>query len=341
GNGDGPHVSLAMATQVSPYGQMYNKDGSYKVYPMNPETLYTNPLVELYNTRKDRNKNLTGNFYAEVSPEFLKGLKYRLKYGVSYLPSLYKYYTTRASGDLLGSAEVKNTKASNWILENVLTYEKQFGKHHIDLTALYSAQQSRNENYNIANNTFINDELTFYNLGAAQVQTSTSGLTEKSLLSQMLRVNYNYANKYLLTATVRRDGYSGFGLSDKYGLFPSVALGWNLAKEPFLEDNNAISQLKLRVSYGTTGNQAVSPYQTLSTLGVRKYVYGETTAIGLTANRMGNSNLNWESTTEFNVGVDFQILNGRIGGTVEAYQSKTKNILLLRQLPSISGYSSI
>src|SRR5699024_596794 len=157
----------------------------------------------------------------------------------------------------------------------------------------------------------------------------------------MLRVNYNYANKYLLTATVRRDGYSGFGLSDKYGLFPSVALGWNLAKEPFLEDNNAISQLKLRVSYGTTGNQAVSPYQTLSTLGVRKYVYGETTAIGLTANRIGNSNLNWESTTEYNVGVDFQILNGRIGGTVEAYQSKTKNILLLRQLPSISGYSSI
>ncbi|TAM98011.1 MAG: SusC/RagA family TonB-linked outer membrane protein [Chitinophagaceae bacterium] len=341
GNGDGPHVSLALATEMSPYGQEYNPDGTYNIYPMNPETLYANPLVELYNTRIDRSKNLTGNFYAEISPDFIKGLKYRLNYGTSYLPALYEYYTTRASGDLLGTATVNNSSSSNWILENLLTYAKQFGKHSIDITALYSAQQNRNEYYDISDNSFINDQLTFYNLGSAQTQTTTSGMSQSSLLSQMLRINYNYANKYLLTATARRDGYSGFGLTNKYGLFPSIAVGWNIADENFMRNVRAVSQLKLRISYGTTGNEAVSPYQTLSTLGTKDYVYGQTTAIGLIASRMGNSDLKWESTTELNVGVDFQLFNDRIRGTVEAYQSKTKNLLLQRQIPSITGYTSI
>lgn len=340
-NNDGSQVSLAAATEMSPYGQEYNADGTYNIYPMFPETLYSNPLVELYNPQLNRSKNITGNFYAEITPKFIKGLRYRINYGASYLPALYEYYTTRASGDLLGTATVKNSSSSDWILENLLTYNRQFGKNSIDITALYSAQQNSSQYDNILNSSFINDQLTFYNLGAAQNQTTTSGLTQSSLLSQMLRINYNYANKYLLTATARRDGYSGFGLTNKYGLFPSVALGWNIANENFMRDISSISELKLRVSYGTTGNEAVTPYQTLSTLGTRDYVYGQNTAIGLTANQMGNSDLRWESTTELNVGIDFQILNNKLSGTIEAYQSKTKNLLLQRQIPSITGYTSI
>lgn len=341
GNNDGPNLSLSLASQASPYGQEYNKDGTYNVYPMNPETLYPNPMVELYNARTNRTKNYTGNFYAEVQPTFLKGLKYRLNFGTTSIPTLYQYYTTRASGDLLGTATVKNGSTNNWILENILTYDKQWKQHSLNITGLYSAQKSRTDAYNIINNTFINDQLTFYNLSAAQQQTSSSSLSSYSLVSQMLRINYGFASKYLLTLTARRDGYSGFGIADKYGTFPSAAVAWNIYKEDFMKSAGAVSQLKLRASYGTTGNQSVSPYQTLSTLAVRNYVYGQTTAIGLTASRMGNSDLKWESTSTLNLGIDFGLLNNRIGGTVEVYQSKTSNLLLSRQIPSISGYTSI
>jgi TonB-linked SusC/RagA family outer membrane protein len=357
-NYDGGHINLTLAGQMSPYGQEYNADGTYDVYPMYTQLLYTNPLLGLYEPTINRSNNLTGTGYLELKPTMIKGLRYRLNASYSYLPGRYDYYTGRNMGDLIGHAYAQNTETQNWILENILNYTRDFGKHHIDLTALYSAQHNNFFVTSLAANTFINDQLGFNNINAGQIQSSgnTDALnnnaapSQYALLSQMGRLNYSYAGKYLLTVTARRDGYSGFGaLTSKYGTFPSVAVAWNIAKEDFMKNVSFVNSLKLRASYGTTGNSAIGPYQTLTTLGVTQYVYNGATATGVAVSNqlagnqlgsLGNAGLKWESTTGTNIGVDFGLFN-RIDGTIEGYLTKTRDLLLSRNLPIVTGYSSI
>ncbi|MBS1565383.1 MAG: SusC/RagA family TonB-linked outer membrane protein, partial [Bacteroidetes bacterium] len=241
-----------------------------------------------------------------------------------------------------GTASVSSGETTSWIIENILSYTKDIRKHHFDITALYSSQKTSSFNSNITAKGFVNDGLAYNNTGAAATQASSTSSSKNTLNSQMGRLNYSYAGKYLLTATVRRDGYSGFGaLTDKYGAFPSVAVGWNLHKEAFMQNISFINQLKIRVSEGTTGNSAINPYQTLTTQNTLQYVYNNVTATALTANSLGNAGLKWESTTGTNLGIDFSVWNNRISGTIEAYKTKTSNLLLSRQLPIMTGYTSV
>jgi len=340
-NYDGGKSSLFMASVMSPYGQEYNAQGGYQIYPMFPEALYNNPLLGLYQPTISRSKTFDGNFYAELKPAFIPGLKYRLNTGYTYNPSNSGDYTGRATGDLIGHASMSNTEANHWLLENILSYTRSFGKSSLDITALYSAQNDNTLTNSLSANTFINDVTNFYNLGSAQIQQTSSGYTQSTLESQMVRINYSYNSKYLLTATARRDGYSGFSANHKFGTFPSVALGWNIASESFMKNISQISQLKLRVSYGISGNQGVSPYQTLTTLASTQYLAGASTIIGLNPSTLGNANLKWESTKGLNIGLDFSILKDRIAGTVDAYSTNTYNLLLNRKIPYITGYTSI
>ncbi len=221
-NTDGGQVNLTLAGQMSPYGQEFNPDGTYAIWPMYGNTLYTNPLLGLYQPSISRSNNLTGTGYIDVSPKFVKGLKYRLNGSYSYLPNNNANYTGRNMNDNLGTAYVYSAETRSWILENILTYTRDIKQHHFDLTALYSAQKSISFNSSITAKGFINDGLGYNNTSAATTQTTTSNASQNTLLSQMARLNYSYASKYLFTATVRRDGYSGFGaLTDKYGTFPS------------------------------------------------------------------------------------------------------------------------
>jgi TonB-linked SusC/RagA family outer membrane protein len=358
-NYDGGHVNLTLAGQMSPYGQEYNPDGTYDVYPMLTQLLYMNPLLGLYQPTINRSNNLTGTGWLEFKPLQIPGLKYRMNASYSYIPGRYDYYTGRNMGDQIGHAYAQNTETQNWIVENIVSYTKDIHKHHFDLTALYSAQHNNFFVNSLSANTFINDQLGFNNVNAGQIQTvnNTDALnnnarpSQYALLSQMGRLNYSYAGKYLITLTARRDGYSGFGaLTSKYGVFPTVAVAWNMAKEDFFKTITAVNSLKLRVSYGTTGNSAIQPYQTLSTLGTTQYVYNNTTATGVAVSNilgtnpvlgsLGNAGLKWESTTGTNIGIDFSILN-RIDGTIEGYITKTSDLLLSRNLPIISGYQSI
>ncbi len=352
-NLDGGHVDLTLAGQQSPYGQPFNPDGSYMIFPMYGNTLYTNPLLGLNKPTVNRYNNLTGTGYIELTPHFLPGLKYRLNGSYTYLPSRYDTYSGRNANDNLGTATVYSGESTSWILENILSYAKDLGQHHFDLTALYSSQKTTSFNSLVTAKGFINDGLGFNNTSAATTQTTSTDFSTANtpfpafalpsqLISQMGRLNYSFASKYLLTVTVRRDGYSGFGsLTDKYGAFPSVAVGWNLHKEAFMNHVSFVDQLKLRISHGTTGNSAINPYQTLSTQTTGQYVYNNITATALTANTLGNAALKWESTTGTNVGIDFAILKSRISGTVEGYYTKTSNLLLSRQLPVMSGYSTV
>ncbi|NTE04448.1 TonB-dependent receptor [Agrobacterium tumefaciens] len=342
-NDDGGRANLLFATAMSPYGQEYNVNGTYKIFPMEPEQLYTNPLLGLKTTRISRTTNINGNGYAEIKfPGVLSGLKYRLNAGYTYFPKREGSYVGRLANDLNGTARSFNASTNSYTLENILTYSKDIKKHHFDITALYSAQERKYNETTAGAVGFINDELGLDNIGAGATQTSGSYRDRYGLNSQMGRLFYSYDSRYLLTLTARRDGSSVFGANTtKYGVFPSAAIGWNITNESFMKNIKAINNLKLRLSYGKTGNEAVDVYRTITTEGSVRSPFNGISTIGVTASNLGNSSLQWETTKTANIGLDFGILNNRISGTVEAYQNKTSGLLLRRSLPIISGYSSV
>jgi TonB-linked SusC/RagA family outer membrane protein len=258
------------------------------------------------------------------------------------VPSVFQSYIGRAANDLIGTAQVNNAETKNWLIENILTYDKTWKKHHFDATGLYSAQQTNFFSSNTTATGFINDLLTFKNLSAASTMSGTSNSYQSNLLSQMLRLNYSYDSRYLFTATARRDGYSAFGsATSKFGIFPSVALGWNISRENFMANFHKINNLKLRLSYGLVGNQAIAPNATATTFSTARLPYNGIGTVGIVASVLGNNQLNWESTYSGNVGLDFSLLNNRISGTIDAYSTRTKDLLLYRNLPGITGYNRV
>lgn len=363
-NYDGGQANLLFSTAMSPYGVEYNPDGTYNIYPMYPELLYTNPLLGLYTTNVNHTSTLSGNGYAEVKfGGVLKGLKYRLNAGSSYLPAAIYGYTGRDANNLLGQATTYNSETNHYLVENILTYARDFDKHHIDFTGLYSAEQRKYFVDAYTATGFVNDLLTYNNIGAAATLTPTSIYEQYAAtpppgnpnagakgsyrskynkLSQMARINYSYNDRYLLTLTARRDGSSVFGANTtKYGLFPSVAAGWNIAQESFMNNVRFVSNLKLRGSYGKTGNQAIDPYGTITSDNSVQNTMNGLTTIGVIGGTLGNANLHWESTTQANIGLDFGLVQNRITGNIDVYRSNTSGLILSRQIPSITGYTSI
>jgi len=339
-NYDGGQADLTEALAISPYGTYKNPDGSYAIYPMYPETNYISPMLGLVEARTNRTTNINTSGFAEL--KIIPGLKYRMNIAYSYLPTLAQTYQGRDANSLVGAATVSNGKTNNELLENILSYELNFGKHHIDATGLYSAQK---QEYfaSTANATgFINDVLQYNDLAAGATQSVTSNRYQTNLVSQMLRLNYSYASRYLFTVTARRDGYSAFGdNTSKYGVFPSAAVGWNVAKENFMQNVKAVNALKLRFSYGLTGNQAISPNATSSVSAPTNTVYNGLTTIGVYSSALGNSDLTWESTYGSNLGLDYSLFNNRVSGTMDFYNTRTKNLLLYRSLPTASGYIQV
>ncbi|MBD0278316.1 MAG: SusC/RagA family TonB-linked outer membrane protein, partial [Flavisolibacter sp.] len=341
-DGGTDRANFYLAAAMSPYGTLYNASGNYEIYPMYPELLYTNPLLPLYNKRIDRAQNLNGNAYAELKPGFLRGLKYRLNAGYNTLPTRVGTYSGRSANDLLGTATITNNRSKSWIIENILTYNYTHDKHKIDFTGLYSAQENDFFNSGATSTGFINDQLSYYSLGAGATQTGSTSRTRKTLVSQMGRINYSYASRYLLTLTGRRDGSSVFGANtSKYGFFPSLGFGWNISNENFMESVAFINNLKIRGSYGKTGNEAIPINRTATTAGTVRIPFNGVSTIGVLANNLGNTNLTWETTIGTNIGLDFALLRNRITGSIDAYKTRTTDLLLLRNIPNISGYNNI
>ncbi|WP_107826830.1 SusC/RagA family TonB-linked outer membrane protein [Mucilaginibacter yixingensis] len=343
-NYDGGRANLVFAQAMSPYGQEYNADGTYRIYPMAPEQLYTNPLLGLTTTALRRSVNLGGNGFAEVKlGGVLQGLKYRLNAGYNFVPTRNDGYTGRAANNLVGNGYANNTETNTYTLENLLTYNRNFGKHHIDFTGLYSQQESSYLSSGASSSGFVNDVITFYNLGAGTTPSVSSYASHRALRSQMGRLNYSYDSRYLLNFTVRRDGSSVFGgNTDKYGWFPVGGFGWNISNEKFMQDVHLIDNLKLRASYGRTGNEAVGVYQTIGVDNAVRYPFEGAVYTGaLAGTQLGNSNLHWETKTGVNVGLDFGILHNRINGSIDYYNARTTGLLLNRALPAASGYVNV
>ena len=237
-----------------------------------------------------------------------------------------------------GYVTVQKLSDYSKLLETILKYNQSFGKHNIDAMVGYSWQYFYSEGQTTKAYGFLSDNFKWYSLAAAQTVESVSSYAESNTLISMYgRINYNYADKYLLTATVRRDGSSRFGSGNKWGIFPSVAASWRISQEDFFQ-NDIMSDLKLRASFGITGSQEIGNYNSLSTLGASTNGYlvgGEKITIVL-PQQYTNPDLKWEQTAQTDIGIDFGFLNGKIRGSIDYYYKKTTDLLLSVAVPSPS-----
>lgn len=346
-NRDGGRVNFVMAEAMSPYAKEYNDDGTYCIYPMYSETLFFNPMISTTQQHERRQWNINLNGYALIKFgdiwKPLEGLQYKLNIGYAFVPQRENYYDGKAQNNNTGYGKIYNAERSSWTVENIVTYARDIAKHHFDITALYAAYRNKYQNSTAAASKFINDDLGWNNLGGGGTASVASYRSLYTTASQMGRLNYSYDSRYLFSFTVRRDGSSVFGKDNKWGTFPTVALGWNIANEAFMKaTQNWLSVLKLRLSYGKSGNEAISSYQTLGKMESAALAMGGQTATVLYPSAlMGNGNLSWETTKTFNIGFDFGFLNSRINGNLDFYRSKTTGLLLKRNLPRISGYENV
>ena len=309
-----------------------------------------NPVATANELVDERNETrFLGNVFAEYDlGELVDGLRIRSNLGnniwTAFNPGYSPSYIYQGSGTN-GSANIWQGRANEWVNENILTYNRpNVGPGTLELTGVFSAQKNQFNwtNMNITN--FVVEQPQWWNPGAGQNPPTVSGdVWETALLSWTGRVNYNLLDRYLFTLTGRRDGSSVFGRDNKWATFPSASAGWRLSEEPFLKGRlGAVNDLKLRLSYGRTGNQAVGPYQSLSQLipfttgvgGVLQKGYAPNPGVA------PNPNLKWETTDQLNAGVDLEILNGRIGLTADAYRSETNDLLSYVTPPLTSGFTS-
>ncbi|QJD81332.1 SusC/RagA family TonB-linked outer membrane protein [Spirosoma rhododendri] len=331
--------------QQNPLGRPYDDNGNLIFSPTN-DALLTNPLAEVVpGAQIDERKKyrIFNSVYAEAT--ILEGLKYRVNFGPDFsLRRDGRFIGAQTNARKGGDPQAASTSqfGFNYTLENILTYNKTFGNHNLGITALQSIQRDNFE-YNIVQVQGVPAESqSFYNEGAASsVLGVGSNLIQWTINSYMGRVNYDYKDKYLVTATLRRDGSSRFGENTKYGNFPGIALGWNLSSEEFLKSSTWVDLLKLRVSRGSVGNQGVAPYQTQGLLTRSVYAWGNNSAYGYRPNTIGNADLRWETSTSTNVGVDFSFWRGRVAGSLEVYQTNTTNLLLSDQLPTSTGFNAV
>jgi len=343
-------VSIALA--YSPFYPVYNADGSYNYAQYNNQdgaAQVINP-VALANLKQDHTNQgkFLGDIYAQYNftPDFSDKLSFgstinngnRNTFRPSTLPTV-----TPSSPTSVPTAGYYNTTLVNWLVENTLSYNKHFGGHSINAIAVVSAQRENTSALSIAATGFANNLITTLN-GATAITSYTGNAQEWDLLSGLARVQYNYKGKYLASAAIRTDGSSRFGSNSKYGSFPSASVGWNVDQESFMQRQNIISSLKLRASYGLTGNNQIGNYAALSTLASANYVFGTTPGSGLSngyyQNIAGNDKLGWEQTSAFNIGTDVGLFNNQLQLTIDAYTNNTSHMLLSVPVPQSSGYNT-
>ncbi|RYC71176.1 SusC/RagA family TonB-linked outer membrane protein [Spirosoma sordidisoli] len=334
------------ALQENPLGKPYDDNGNLIFLPTS-DGLRTNPIAEIIpGAQIDLVKRIRmfNSLYGEWN--IIDGLKYRVNFGPDF--------TNRRVGRFVGSQTNARRGGDptgftgynyqfNYTLENILSYQKTLADvHNLNITALHSLQRDDVEEGTMSVTGIPAETQQYFNLGQATIINGIgTNLTQWTLNSYMGRINYDYNDKYLLTLTARADGSSRFGVNNKYGFFPSAAVGWNLSNESFLKSSTWVDLLKLRVSYGSTGNTAINPYQTQTLLTRTTYAFGSTPAYGYRPNSIGNPDLKWETTTTGNIGLDFSLYRGRVSGTIEVYRANTRDLLLSDQLPFTSGYGSV
>ncbi|MGV8093580.1 MAG: SusC/RagA family TonB-linked outer membrane protein [Mangrovibacterium sp.] len=343
----GVSADIGNAYLNNPLTNPFADDGTYSLRPWPEEATTANPLSNLYILDEDYAQRLFSNNYLEIKFPFIKGLSYKLNTGYTVNNSrVGRFYgqNTLIGFQNQGQSYTSDQWTNDALIENILTYQRSFGDHNIHFTGLYSIQKTKAEARSLTAMEFPTDILTWYQTNVAGSLMPGASYSKRSYISQMGRLTYGFQRKYLLTVTVRRDGYSGFGEETKFGIFPSAALGWNISNEEFMQEINWISNLKLRLSYGQNGNQAINPYATMANLQSMNYLGGDlanTTIAGYYPSSLATPTLTWETSATFNAGLDFSLMKSRISGSIDAYQTKSKDLLMDRSISSVHGITSI
>lgn len=248
-----------------------------------------------------------------------------------------------AGGGTGGKASISNLKRTDILSENYLTYDAEIGKGNLTLLAGYSYQKTTSERFSAGAQNFISNSFSYYNLSGGSVTVlPTSSLTEAEIQSQFGRLNYDFDDKYLLTATVRRDGASNFAANEKYAIFPSGAIGWKISNENFLKDHDKISNLKLRASYGVTCNQAIDAYKSLARFTTLYTTINGQVVNAVIPDQAANPDLKWESSYQTNVGLDLGLFNNKVSLSLDYYNIDTKDLLLAdASQPEYLGFATL
>ena len=358
-NGYASDDAVAQAYRVNPFMIPFDEDGNTVHFPGNKTTLGTdanqfsdfiNPLDRMKNsTHKRKTYRLLGNIYAQFN--IIDGLSLKTTISptyTAYRDGEYVGFTNPATGKTwvdneVRTATVKNHTGYGWTWDNILSYVRSFGDHSINATAVYSMEKGNSEDYT---QTAVNpiESTEWWNMasGTKGEATVSSGFSESSIQSVALRANYSWKNRYMVTGTVRWDGSSRFARGQKWGCFPSAAVGWNIAEENFLQ-KWWLNNLKLRVSYGVTGNnRGIGNYATIVNVNSSSfYPFGGTYIDGFYPSGIVDQLIKWEKSHEFNIGLDYGFLNNRIVGSLEWYTKKSQDLLYNVELPLESGGGSM
>lgn len=328
GSGGGDVISTAY--RFAPDTPIQDANGVNTTNPVGDQ--FDNPFaIATESIDETTTDDYRANFYADY--ELLEGLSFKTTFGFStenrtrgrFQPSTLIGQASIQGG--IGS--VASLKGTDILSENYLTYNKEIGKGNLTALIGYSYQKARTEQFGAAAQNFISNSLSYFNLGAgSDIQTPFSSLTEREIISQFGRINYEYDDRYLITFTARRDGASNFSRNNKYSFFPSGALGWRISNEQFLKDNRTLSNLKLRASYGVTGNPAIAPFQSLANFESIYSNVGDQVANAVVPEQLANPNLKWETSFQTNIGLDLGLINDRISLTLDYYNIDTKDLIL-------------
>lgn len=335
--------NVAQVVDLPPIVTPYDDNGNLL---KNPYKFNTNPLMEIEEDNLSKRNTLSGNFYADIDVPFIKGLNYHINFSQNLIEGKEYLYNPLAQ-NFTGSASKSNNSQYIWSVDNIVTYKNTFGKHAVNATFVYGVERRNYETTTASSKIFTDGTLGYNNLGLGQadLQRAGSGAWQESSVYTMLRLNYTFNNRYMFTGTVRRDGFSGFGVNNKFGVFPSASVAWRLNEEEFLNQTSWLDNLKLRLSYGTNGNRTVGRYQTLAKMGISSggYLFGDGAAAEATQwiSSLANADLKWETTRTFNMGIDFSCFDNRLFGNVEYYISNTRNLLYDINIPDINGFGSI
>ncbi len=335
-----------VAVTLNPLGLAFDEDGNIIFQPTS-EPSWRNPLSDFVPgaiINENKRFRLFTSLYGEA--DIIDGLKFRTNFGPDLIKGRIGNFRGSMTHARLGgdpTASISEDFVFNYTWENILTFQKRIAqKHNLNITGLHSVQSRTQETFSANVQGLPVESLEFYNLGQANTINSVgSGYSKWAILSYMGRINYSFDDRFLVTFTGRFDGSSRFAPGHQWGFFPSAALAWNVINEEFLRNVGVVNNLKVRLSYGETGNTGIDPYQTQGLLTRTTYDFDASPAFGYRSGTIRNNQLRWETTASTNFGLDFGVFNNRINGSLEFYRSITRDLLLPRVLPFTSGFGSI
>lgn len=344
---DGIEGYYAKILESSPILSPYNDDGSYRIGAFSPGmTSYVNPLARIKESQDDyKTTRILGNAYANYT--LLPGLTLKMNLGIDKGAETRNQYLPQVALNTSPNLSVRSTAISSsvdnysYTGEAFVNYQKTIKEdHHLEALVGYAVQKFKEESNSISATGFPTDEVRYIS-AASEITAASSNMTQYSMLSEIGRLNYNYKGKYLLQASVRRDGSSRFGADRKYGWFPAVSAGWVVSDEKFMDRFKVVNFLKLRTSYGITGNNDFGNFTAISSLSKYNYLLNGVLVQGQTIGTLGNPELSWERNKQLDVGIDIELLNNRIAFTYGYYHKMSDGLIQVRSLPRASGFANI